>query len=162
MSGPATVARDAITAWLEGRTYAPPALGESRPVFVSLHDADGELRGCVGHLVRTRDTLGDEIAATAVLAACEDPRFPPLRADELATLRVEVSVLGIPEPVDRDGLDPRRYGIVVRSGARRGVLLPDLDGVDTVGQQVDIACRKAGIRDGDALVIERFLVEKHR
>lgn len=131
-------------------------------MFVSLHDRAGELRGCIGHLVRTRETLGDEIAATAVLAACEDPRFPPLRADELAGLQVEVSVLGAPEPSDRAGLDPRRYGVVVRSGARRGVLLPDLEGVDTVAQQVDIACRKAGILAGEAVAIERFVVEKHR
>lgn len=156
------VAREAIAAHLAGSAYAPPVLGASRAVFVSLHDPRGELRGCVGHLSATEVDLGAEVAATAVLAATEDPRFPPVSADEIGTLSVEVSVLGAPEPATETSLDPRRYGIVVRSGARRGVLLPDLVGIDTVEAQLRIARRKAGIGSGEPVVLERFVVEKHR
>ena len=142
------IARDAITAWAEGRPCAPPllpaALERHQPVFVSLHDAGGQLRGCIGNLRATCPTLAEEIASTAVLAASRDPRFPPVAAAELPSLAIEVSVLGAPEPVsDLSTLDPKRWGVVVRRGERRGVLLPDLDGVDTVELQLSIARRKA-------------------
>lgn len=163
----ARVAREAIAAWLDGRVYSPPPLPEpwreAQPVFVSLHGPDGELRGCIGHLARTCDSLADEIATVAVLAASQDPRFPPLERSELAGLDVEVDVLGPSEPVaGPEALDPRRYGVVVTAGRRRGVLLPDLEGVDTVADQLAIARRKAGISPHEAVSIERFEVTKHR
>jgi AmmeMemoRadiSam system protein A len=161
------IARDAITAWAQGRSYHPPALPRElerhQPVFVSLHDAAGELRGCIGHLSATRDSIADEIATTAVLAASQDPRFPPVGAEELPSLAVEVSVLGEPEPVaDASTLDPKRWGVVVSRGGRRGVLLPDLDGVDTVEQQLAIARRKASIPPDVPVTVERFAVEAFR
>lgn len=161
------IARDAIGAWAEGRAYQPPALPPElerhQPVFVSLHDAAGELRGCIGHLAPTCGTLADEIATTAVLAASRDPRFPPVDASELASLAVEVSVLGAPEPVtDLATLDPKVWGVVVSRGGRRGVLLPDLDGVDTVAQQLAIARRKAQLPPDGPVTVERFAVEAFR
>ena len=161
------LARDAIAAWAHGRSPAPAplpaALERHQPVFVSLHDAAGRLRGCVGTLRATRATLAEEIADTAVLAASRDPRFPPVSAAELPSLAIEVSVLGEPEPVtDLATLDPRRWGVVVRRGERRGVLLPDLEGVDTVEQQLSIARRKASIPPDAPVSVDRFAVEVFR
>lgn len=163
----AAVAREAIAAHLEGRRYRPPALPApwtaAQPVFVSLHDPSGELRGCIGHLSRTCGTLAEEVAAVAVLAATEDPRFPPVDRAELDGLSVEVSVLNDPVPIPGpEALDPRRYGVVVHAGRRRGVLLPDLEGIDTVAEQLAIARRKAGISPHEAVSLERFEVTKLR
>lgn len=155
------IARRAIRARLEGHRYWPP--DDDRPsagVFVTLH-RKGALRGCVGSLAGRAGSLAQEVARMAPEAAFHDDRFPPLRADELDDLEVEVSVLGPLEPVrDPEALDPRRYGVVVEAGGRRGLLLPDLEGVDTVEQQLDIARRKAGIPASAKLVIHRFEVEK--
>ncbi len=151
---------------LEG---SPPALAdripaEPRACFVSLHDAQGNLRGCIGTLVPTRATLAEEILANAFAAARRDPRFPPLEAAELAGLTVKVDVLGPLEPIrGLESLDPRRYGVVV-TGPRgeRGVLLPDLEGIDTVEGQVHIACRKAGLVWGQkGIALQRFTVERY-
>jgi AmmeMemoRadiSam system protein A len=158
------VARRSVEASLEHHRYLPPGLDEPwrapRPVFVTLRSPDGSLRGCIGHLSATRDTLAEEVAECAVLAASEDPRFPPVTQGELDGLTWEISVLEDPKPCSRADLDPRRYGVVVTSGRRRGVLLPDLDGVDTVDDQLSIACRKAGIFAGEPLSLERFEVLK--
>ena len=131
--------------------------------FVSLKK-DGQLRGCIGTILPTRDTLAAEICANAVSAGCRDPRFDPVDADELDELVYDVDVLSAPEPIDGpDELDPTRYGVIVSaSRGRRGLLLPDLDGVDTAEEQLRIAARKGGINlDESSVTLERFTVTRH-
>ena len=126
---------------------------------------DGRLRGCIGTIAPARPTLAEEICANAASAVARDPRFSPVGADELRELVYGVDVLGLPEAVEGAGeLDCRRYGVIVScEDGRRGLLLPDLDGVDTVEEQLAIAARKGGIdlaHDGYAL--QRFEVVRHR
>ncbi len=131
--------------------------------FVSLKK-DGQLRGCIGTILPTRDTLAAEICANAVSAGCRDPRFDPVDADELAELVYDVDVLSAPERISGpEELDPARYGVIVSaSRGRRGLLLPDLDGVDTVDEQLRIAARKGGINlDESSVTLERFTVTRH-
>lgn len=130
--------------------------------FVSLHER-GELRGCIGTIGPTQPDLAREIIRNGVLAASEDPRFPPVAPDELDYLEYSVDVLEEPEPAAGLGdLDVREYGVIVSKGWRRGLLLPNLEGVDTVEQQVAIAKRKAGIGwDERDIELERFRVERH-
>ncbi len=155
------VARASIRARLEGRKYLPPEGGEpSAGVFVTLY-RQGELRGCIGHMAATRGRLYEEVAEVARSSAFQDPRFPPLGPHELDDLDIEVSVLEPPEPApDLGALDPRRWGVVVSSGGRRGVLLPDIEGVDTVERQLAITRRKAGIGAHEPITVERFAVRK--
>lgn len=142
--------------------WPPAALtGEAAGAFVSLHK-DGRLRGCIGTIAPTQASVAEEIVHNAVSAGTRDPRFPPVRTDELDELEYIVDVLGRPEPVDSPArLDPRRYGVIVSYGRRRGLLLPDLDGVDTVDQQVEIARRKGGIGENDPYTLQRFKVVRH-
>lgn len=131
-------------------------------VFVSLHKGD-DLRGCIGTIVATKDSIALEIVANGIAACSRDPRFSPVRPDELDYLSYSVDVLGDPEPVfSLDELDPKRYGVIVSKGWHRGLLLPDLEGVDTVLQQVAIAAQKAGLssREPD-IELERFEVVRH-
>lgn len=130
--------------------------------FVSIHE-HGKLRGCIGTISPVRDCLAQEIIDNAVSASIRDPRFSPIRADELKWLEISVDVLGDPEPVSSpDELDVKRYGVIVTKGRKRGLLLPDLDGVDTVEEQISIAKSKAGIADWDKKVeLQRFEVVRH-
>ncbi|MGI6591304.1 MAG: AmmeMemoRadiSam system protein A [Eggerthellaceae bacterium] len=128
--------------------------------FVSLHE-HGELRGCIGTIAATEDNLAEEIISNAIAACSRDPRFPPVEVSELADLVCSVDVLGDAEPCELEDLDPRRYGVIVSNGWSRGLLLPDLEGVDTVMQQVDIARRKAGIGPNEPVRLERFEVVRH-
>ena len=129
--------------------------------FVSIHK-HGKLRGCIGTIAPTEPTLAMEIIRNAVSAATRDPRFDPIEADELQWLEINVDVLGEPEKIDSiSQLDVKRYGVIVSCGHRRGLLLPDLDGVDTPQQQVEIAMRKGGIREGEHYTLERFEVVRH-
>ena len=98
----------------------------------------------------------------AIEAGTRDPRFYPVRADELQDLEYNVDVLSTPEKTDKTQLDAKRYGVIVTNGGRRGLLLPDLEGVDTPGQQIAIALQKAGIRSNEPYELERFTVERHR
>ena len=141
----------------------PEALtGQAAGAFVSLH-IDGRLRGCIGTISPTRENVAWEIVQNAVSACSRDPRFPPVRREELEELAYSVDVLGRPEPVQfPDQLDPRQYGVIVSAGQRRGLLLPDLDGVDTAEQQLDIARQKGGISAGEPCTIQRFQVVRHR
>ena len=141
----------------------PEALtGRAAGAFVSLHK-EGRLRGCIGTIAPTQESVAWEIVRNAVSAGLRDPRFPSVRPDELDGLEYSVDVLGEPEPVDSPAqLDPRRYGVIVTCGQRRGLLLPDLDGVDTVEQQIGIARQKGGISAGDPYRLERFEVVRHR
>ena len=129
--------------------------------FVSLHDSRG-LRGCIGTIEPQQPAVAQEIIQNAISAATRDPRFPPVQPEELESLDIKVDVLSEPEPIDSmDQLDPKRYGVIVESGWRRGLLLPDLEGVDTVKEQVDIAMRKAGIRPGEPIKLHRFEVKRY-
>lgn len=130
-------------------------------VFVSLHK-HGRLRGCIGTIQPVTECIADEIIRNGVSACSEDPRFEPVRADELDLLEISVDILGKPEHIEsRDLLDPERYGVIVSSGFRRGLLLPMLDGVDTVDDQIRIAKQKAGIPEYEACYLERFEVVRH-
>jgi len=129
--------------------------------FVSLHK-NGQLRGCIGTIAPTCDNLAWEIVQNAVSACSRDPRFSPVRPDELDELEYSVDVLGAPEPVDSPAaLDPKTYGVIVSCGGRHGLLLPDLDGVDSVEAQLSIALQKGGIRENEPYKIERFKVVRH-
>ena len=130
--------------------------------FVSIHK-NGRLRGCIGTIEATRDSLAEEIINNAISASTQDPRFPAITEDELKMLEINVDVLGEAEYIySMDQLDPKRYGVIVTKGYRRGLLLPDLDGVDTAEQQVDIAKKKAGIRPDEDVKLQRFEVIRHR
>lgn len=153
----------------EGALPKAVPLSEDEPAragcFVSIHLADsGDLRGCIGTIEPTQPTLAQEIIRNAVAAATEDPRFNPVSVAELGNLSINVDVLQTPERTTADKLDPKEYGVIVTQGHRRGLLLPDLDGVDTVEQQLRIACMKAGIEpstDYGDIQIERFKVVRH-
>ena len=140
----------------------PEELLRSRAgAFVSVHK-QGRLRGCIGTIAPTRDSLAEEIIRNAVSAAARDPRFDPIRPDELKWLEIHVDVLGEPENIrSEDELDVRQYGVIVSRGQRRGLLLPDLEGVDTVRQQVAIARKKAGIGPDEPVSLQRFRVVRH-
>lgn len=141
----------------------PPELTDNRAgVFVSLKK-HGSLRGCIGTIGPVTDSVAEEILRNAVSAGAEDRRFDPVHADELDELVYSVDVLSPPEPIESESeLDVQRYGVIVSSGRKRGLLLPNLEGVDTVREQVDIAKRKAGIRQGEKAALERFEVVRHR
>lgn len=143
-------------------TDAPEELtGRRAGAFVSLHK-HGQLRGCIGTIAPVRKSLAEEVIRNGVAAATEDPRFAPVRPEELPFLEYSVDVLGEPEPVDNlEELDPTRYGVIVTRGHRRGLLLPDLEGVDTVFDQIAIAKQKAGVRPDEQVHLERFEVVRH-
>jgi AmmeMemoRadiSam system protein A len=123
----------------------PPDLSRPAGAFVSIK-SEGQLRGCIGTIEPTQPSLADEVISNAIGSATHDPRFLPIEEEELPHLTYSVDVLTPPEPVDGpEALDPRRYGVIVRSGRRRGLLLPDLEGIETVEEQIGIACAKAGI-----------------
>lgn len=129
--------------------------------FVSLHK-NGRLRGCMGTITASAASVAEEIINNAVCACSRDPRFDPVRPDELNEISYSVDVLGETQEVSSaDSLDVKRYGVIVTSGAKRGLLLPNLDGVTTVAEQLEIAKRKAGIRDGEKVSLERFEVVRH-
>ena len=129
--------------------------------FVSIHE-HGRLRGCIGTILPVEKNLAREIIRNAVSAATRDPRFDPIQEEELPWLEINVDVLSEPEPIESmDQLDVKRYGVIVSHGRKRGLLLPDLDGVDTVEQQVAIARQKGGIREEEEYTLERFEVVRH-
>jgi AmmeMemoRadiSam system protein A len=163
------VARAAVIRWAGGEDFRPPAvrgrLAEPSAVFVTLREREtGRLRGCIGSMAPGKENLLAEVLDRAVAAAGSDPRFPKVRLEEIEHLTFEVNVLEPAEAVSGpDELDPSRYGVVVRdSEGRRGVLLPRIEGIDSVTEQIDIARRKAGIPRGAELQLERFrTVEIH-
>lgn len=165
-----SLARSAVEAFTRyGEILDPPRsrtglLAVRAPCFVSLKTRDGELRGCIGTIESVKDTLAQEIVANAISAATSDPRFDSVREDELANLVYSVDVLLPSETATIDELDPRLYGVIVEdeSESHRGLLLPDIPGVDTAQQQVEIARKKAGIPSGTPVKISRFKVERYR
>ena len=146
-----------------GEALSLPAemLSTQAGAFVSIHKY-GKLRGCIGTIGPVTDCVAQEIIDNAISASTRDPRFPAITPDEVEWLDINVDVLGEPEDIDSaDELDVRRYGVIVTSGGRRGLLLPDLDGVDTVEQQVSIAKQKAGIGRSEKVMLQRFEVIRH-
>jgi AmmeMemoRadiSam system protein A len=163
--GPADYARACVAAHVNGRPVPPPPdhplFARPAACFVSLKE-HGDLRGCIGTLEPAEASLGLEIVRNAYSAAFHDPRFFRVRPEEVERLTCSVDVLSASEPCRLDDLDPKLYGVIVRVGARRGVLLPDLDGVDDVSQQVAIALQKAGILPNEPFDVARFTVTRYR
>jgi AmmeMemoRadiSam system protein A len=166
-SAPVKLARGTIEQYVrhgitpEPEPFDDPQLPERAGAFVSLH-LRGELRGCIGTIAPTQPTLAGEIVHNAVQAATADPRFPPVTDGELDDLEIKVDVLHAPERVHSLAeLDPRVYGVITTCGMRRGLLLPDLEGVDTCEQQVAIAMSKGGIDGGESISLERFKVDRY-
>lgn len=161
------LAKETVESYIrEGKTPQPkeltPEMKERAGVFVSIHK-HGELRGCIGTFEPTKDNVAEEIIANAISSATRDPRFPPMAASELSDLEYSVDVLTKPEPVeDASQLDPRKYGVIVESGLRRGLLLPDLEGVATVERQIEICRLKAGILADEPVKLYRFQVERFK
>jgi AmmeMemoRadiSam system protein A len=145
----------------------PPELKPSAGAFVSLHLSDGELRGCIGTIEPQRDNLAEEIIENAISAATRDPRFPPVAPDELAGLDISVDVLTAPEPIDSiRGQDPKRHGLIVqskRNAWQRGLLLPDLETIDTAEKQLHYTrVYKANITDpNEPVQLFRFEVKRY-
>lgn len=135
---------------------------EPRGTFVTLKKLNGDLRGCIGTYTPVTESVREEIIRNASSAALEDPRFSPVKPDELGGLTVSVDILSQPEVCDRKDLNPDKYGIIVEKGARSGLLLPDLEGIDSVEEQLEVTKNKAGIPPRDEnFVIKRFEVERH-
>lgn len=136
-------------------------LNNKKGVFVSIHK-NGYLRGCIGTILPTTNCVAQEIINNAISASTKDPRFNPIDVSELDDLEINVDVLTHPESVENiSELDPKKYGVIVSSGFKRGVLLPDLEGVDTVDEQINIAKNKAGINNNEDFIIEKFQVIRH-
>lgn len=154
--------RDGKTVSLSAHSGLPEEMLKDRAgVFVSIHEF-GNLRGCIGTIAPVHENIAAEIAANAASACSADPRFPAVRPDELDYLDINVDVLTKPEPCTKDQLDPKKYGVIVRQGNKRGVLLPDLEGVNSVDEQISIAMQKAGIPShADDVELERFEVVRH-
>jgi AmmeMemoRadiSam system protein A len=165
------LARETIETYVcEGKTIAPPEeltpeMQQRAGTFVSLHDWRGQLRGCIGTFLPTRATVAQEIIYNAISAATQDPRFPPVMPGELDGLDIKVDVLSEPEPVsDMKELDAKRYGIIIQAtqgSHRRALLLPDLDGVDTVQEQIRICRLKAGIGPEEPIELQCFRVKRY-
>ena len=165
------LARQTIETYVrEGRVVDPPEelTPEMQPragTFVSLHDGYGQLRGCIGTFSPVQPNVAQEVIRNAISAATQDPRFPPLRPSELGDLQLKVDVLSPPEPVDGpQELDPQRYGVIVEASQgwrRRGLLLPALEGVDSVEEQIRICRLKAGIAPDEPVRMLRFEVVRY-
>lgn len=158
-------ARDVITSRLNGLNWRDQwngaATRPSKGCFVSLKIGP-RLRGCIGTLEPVRPSLEEEIASNALAAANRDPRFSPVMLKEMETIAISIDILESPEPVESpDALDPTRYGAVVRSGKKCGVLLPGLPGVVSVEKQLKICLEKAEIEDGEPYSISRFTVTRY-
>ncbi len=134
---------------------------DERAVFISIHE-NGDLRGCIGTIYPTTNCVAQEIINNAISASTSDPRFYPITVDELDKLEINVDVLTPPQDIeDFSCLDPKRYGVIVTSGHKQGVLLPDLEGIDTIDEQISIAKMKAGIGDYEDIKLKRFEVIRY-
>jgi len=167
-SAPVTLARASLHCFLGKGTIFPipnplaDVLQGQAGVFVSLKK-QGQLRGCIGTFAPTQPNIGSEIIHNAISAGTADPRFPPVRLDELSTIDISVDILGTPQAVgNMDELDPQKYGVIVRRGSRSGLLLPMLEGVDTVDEQLSIAMEKAGISPEEEIQLYKFTVTRYK
>ncbi len=162
----AELARKAVEGYIRyGKNYKPaeltPEMAEKAGVFVCLKRS-GQLRGCIGTFEPCRDNVAGETVENAISSATRDPRFPPVTPEELDDLTYSVDILGQPEPVAGiDQLDVKRYGVIVEAGPRRGLLLPDLEGVDSPQQQIAICRQKAGIGPDEPVKLYRFEVRRY-
>ncbi|MBP5750498.1 MAG: AmmeMemoRadiSam system protein A, partial [Firmicutes bacterium] len=162
------LARASVEAWVRQRRRIsiPEGLPEEMlsgraGAFVSIHE-NGRLRGCIGTIQATESCIAEEIIQNAISASSRDPRFSPIQEKELKSLEISVDVLGKAESIDSpDQLDVKEYGVIVSCGGRRGLLLPNLDGVDTVEDQIRIALQKGGIRETEPYRLQRFRVVRH-
>lgn len=160
------LAKETIESYVRDRTIPrpkelTPEMMERAGVFVSLK-VGGMLRGCIGTYEPAKANVAEEVVENAISSATRDPRFPPVTPGELADLDYSVDVLTEPEPVEGEAeLDPKRYGLIVESGARKGLLLPDLEGVDTVARQIEICRSKAGIPPHQPVQLYRFEVKRY-
>ena len=165
------LAVNAMNAWITDKEIIAVPEGlpdemytERKGAFVSIHEY-GELRGCIGTILPTRQNLAEEIIRNAISACSKDPRFEAIRKEEIPYLEVSVDVLSRPEEIgqDRSKLDVRKYGVICSvPDGRRGLLLPDLEGVDDVKTQIHIACNKGNIDEEDPeLQLSRFEVIRH-
>lgn len=165
------LAAEAITTFLSDQRVIEPPI----TLFIEMPDAQvpagvfvclkrqGELRGCVGTTEPVQTTLAKEVIENAIGSATRDPRFPPVERSELHELEISVDVLGPSAPVlDLSELDHRRYGIILRSGFRHSVLLPDIEGINSVDEQMDIARKKACLGANDPVEIRRFEVKRYK
>lgn len=149
----------------EGKTIEAPAklspeMKQKAGVFVSLH-RKGNLRGCIGTFAPTTENVAQEVIRNAIESSTRDPRFPPVGKDEIADLQISVDVLSDPEPVKSAAdLDAKKYGVIVKSGARRGLLLPALPGVNTPEEQIAICRQKAWIGEDEPIELFRFQVRR--
>ena len=163
----AQLARKAVEGYVNGRRVVEPAelvpeMKERAGVFVSLKK-HGQLRGCIGTFEPTQPNVAEEIIQNAISSATGDPRFSPVKPGELNELEYSVDVLTLPEPVDdKSRLDPKKYGVIVEAGWRRGLLLPDLEGVDTAVYQIDICRQKGGISPDEPVQLYRFEVKRYK
>jgi len=163
----ARLAKETVETYIkEGKAPRPeeltPEMKQRAGVFVSIHKLGG-LRGCIGTFEPARSNVAEEIIANAISSATRDPRFPAVTPGELGDLSYSVDVLTAPEPVEsQDQLDPKKYGVIVESGFRRGLLLPDLEGVDSVDSQIDICRQKAGIAPHEPIKLYRFEVKRYK
>jgi len=167
---PPRLARKAIREYLRtGKVIPLPSkipkeFQKQAGAFVSLHER-GKLRGCIGTYLPQQNNVASEIIKNAISAAIRDPRFPAVRGSELDELEISVDVLGPPEPVpSNEALDPGKYGVIVSKGWQKGLLLPNLEGVNTVEKQLEIAKQKAGLNGipDEDLKIQRFTVARYK
>lgn len=163
------LARQAVETFTRESIEIKPAsllsdlLRAQAPCFVSLKTLDGDLRGCIGTIEPMKPTLAGEIITNAISAATRDPRFSEVTEDELDNLRYSVDVLMAAEPAEMEDLDPQVFGVIVEDDeGRRGLLLPDIPGIESAQQQVEIASRKAGIPRGTPVQLSRFRVQRFR
>lgn len=141
----------------------PAEMAEPGAVFVSLHLPDGQLRGCRGTITPTEENLAQAIIKTAIASAVDDPRFLPLQAAELPGLQVKVDVLSPLEPVsDISELDEKKYGVVIQSGRRRALLLPDIPVITSVARQLQAVRQKAGLGGSEPAELYRFTVQRYQ
>jgi len=165
---PVALARKSIAYYLQNRKKLPlpddlpPELIEQQAgVFVSLKKGE-RLRGCIGTFLPNKDNIALEIIENAISSAIHDPRFSPVTLDEVGSLSISVDLLSVPEEIKNNSqLNPKKYGVIVSCGYKKGLLLPDLEGVDTIEQQIDIARQKAGIYADEDFKIERFEIKRY-
>lgn len=141
----------------------PEEMAQPGAVFVSLHLADGSLRGCRGTIVPTEPNLAEAIIHTAIASATDDPRFMPMRPHELEGLDIKVDVLSPMEPVsDVSQLDEKIYGVLIKTDRRRALLLPDIPMVDSVARQLELVRLKAGLLPDEPAELYRFTVKRYQ
>lgn len=164
-----SLAKEAVEAYIqEGKIILVPKkfpqefLNQKAGVFVTI-EKKGELRGCIGTYLPTKENIVKEVISNAITAATQDDRFGPVQKEELPDLSYTVYILSEPQPVKNfQELDPKKYGIIVKSGVKSGLLLPDLEGVETIEEQFFIACQKAGINPAhEPVAIYKFTAKKY-